>query len=1227
MVFAPEGLGRFIGDRYHLVRELGRGGMGVVYLGRDLQRDMDVAIKFRGITHHAATLWLKREFRAVATLRHPNLVELYELVAHEASCYFTMEFLRGVDPRRYVEKAPANLDDVRPPSEHSTQSAVPVQDARTETPASLTGPGGPASARPVPDVDFAKVHAVVLQLAEGLAFLHANGVIHRDVKPSNAIVTSTGVKLLDFGLALERRRADTELEREARVVGTAAYLAPEYVEQLVVSPAMDVYALGVVAYELVTGNPPFGGTMHVLARLAKRAVMPRASSVNAAVPAELDEAIAAMLEGDPHKRPTALEIAERLTGELSQPRAIRRAPRFVGREREVAALTARIDDPEPAGRFVLVTGPSGVGKSALVDTVVGGIRRDDAAHLISWRGRCHERERVPYRAFDFVIDDVATELAYNPQLAAAIEHAGALSRVFPTLGAIAEAAGALQSPPVEDLRVERERARLALIDLFRHVSAMPRTTSSDVLGSRIVLVIDDLQWADDDSLELLALLVERIARPLTIVATWTTGTDLPDVPAALLERLAGAVERIDLAPMTTRSLEELIADLAPQASLAHLRDAAELAAGSPYLAELIGRELAADDSRGSQSNRSVSAERRRLDRLTAAERAIAELASLASGAATFEQLRTLASVPSLELHSALRGLEDERVVRRAPSPTGDSVFVFYHQRLRDAAAAAIEPVTRKAIHRRYAELFERDQSAPAQLAYHWSEAGEPTHAARAAITAAEAARAQLAWALAADWYARALDLGGDDPDLRARRADALFLGGKLAAAAAEFERLGGDRYLVRAGESYIKLGEIARGLELLDGVLVRRGAARAKALTSGRGLFARERARTASTARAIGVAARLLVPTSLRSRHKPTDEIVTQAYRVIASFLSTPFPIESFEYVVRGIDIAALAGDRAAHALGMAMLAAYLATGSLGRFGDRAIASAQRLAIESGEPYPRMVAAGVGGIVAMLRGSWSQMRDAHEEGWQICTRIGMERSWEASFLHMYWALGELYAGDPQRALAILNELGDASDDLISRALVGSYRGRALAMLGDLPKARALAAELARSPAARLGVAAIHRQVFAAELALAEHDWPRAAAIGAELARTARSQWLSALPAISAMVDVVRATAELGRAASEHDRGAAVRAGEHARGLYRRGRTSFYAATALRVWGQAEALQGNESRARAILDDARVAANARGGKIDQLALAALAGARIEPGVLASAVTWSTGGVVT
>ncbi|HEY5945176.1 MAG TPA: serine/threonine-protein kinase, partial [Kofleriaceae bacterium] len=291
--------------------------MGVVYLGRDLRREMDVAIKFRGITHHDATLWLKREFRAVASLRHPNLVELYELVAHEQSCYFTMEYLPGVDPRAWVAKpkqrsnvASALTDQpthpVVLPEAHTEMSLTPVATAETMSAA-------------LPDVDFSRVRGVLAQLAEGLAFLHARGVIHRDVKPSNVIVGvgDGSVKLLDFGLALERRRAEEEVSRETRIVGTAAYLAPEYVERLNVSPAMDIYALGVVAFELITGAPPFGGALHVLSRLKKKMGLPRASSINPETPHDLDELIDQMLSADPMRRPTALQIAVRLTGALS----------------------------------------------------------------------------------------------------------------------------------------------------------------------------------------------------------------------------------------------------------------------------------------------------------------------------------------------------------------------------------------------------------------------------------------------------------------------------------------------------------------------------------------------------------------------------------------------------------------------------------------------------------------------------------------------------------------------------------------------------------------------------------------------------------------------------------------------------------------------------------------------------------------------------------------------
>ena len=1223
-MFAAEGIDRFVGDRYHVVRELGRGGMGIVYLGRDLRRDMDVAIKFRGIMHHSATLWLKREFRAVASLRHHNLVELYELVAHEESCYFTMEYLPGLDPRRWVERPsttpPTAMPQTPPPildlSDRTTRSALPIQAAHTEMEIAMPSsqPTSPI-VRGVPSVDFGRVRTVLAQLAEGLAFLHARGVIHRDVKPSNAIVCDGVVKLLDFGLALEHRRAEQELSRETRVVGTAAYLAPEYVERLQVSPAMDVYALGVVAFELVTGTPPFGGTMHVLARLNRAITVPRASSINPEIPPELDDLIDSMLHADPERRPSALDIAGRITGELSQPRPVRRAAGFVGREAELARLQARALDPTAEGRLVLVTGPSGVGKSSLIDEGLRRARLGDGANDATWRGRCHERERVPYRAFDFVIDDLATELAGNAQLVAQIEHAGAVARVFPTLGSLLE--DAIKRPPAEDLRVERERALLGMTELFRHVLAFPRGPTSG-LGMRGVLVIDDLQWADEDSRELLALLVERIARPLTVVATWTTGADQPPPPAELLERLGARVEVIELGLLGARDVAQLIAELAPQTPTERLAAAAELAAGSPYLAELIGLELA--DAGLADPH---DAEVRRLDRLGRDERKVAEIASLAAGAATFDQLRALAQLPSVLLQSALRGLEDGRIVRSTPTASGDSVYVFYHQRLRAAAAASLATGEKHALHRKYAELLERDRATPDQLAYHWSEAAEPQRALHWAVTAAEAAQAQLAWGLAADWYGRAMSLSGSpDAALRAKRAEALFLGGKLAAAAAEFDTLArgevgdrGDRWFVRAAESYIKLGEIERGLDILDGVLERRGQKRA-------------RGRALSAVRALGVSARWLVPERVR-RPLPgpsSDEVVIAAYRVIASFLSTPYPIESFEYVVRGIAVAEHAGDHAAQAMGMAMLAAYLAAGSLGRFGDRAIASAQRLSIESGAPYPRMVAAGAAGILAMLRGNWNGMRIAHEEGHQICTRLGMERSWEASFLRTYWALGELYAGDPARALAMLGELEDSSDDLIARALLGSYRGRALLMTGELAAARAIEQNLASAASTRRGMAGLHRQVFVGELALAERDFGRARAIGEELERTARSQWLTLLPAAQAMIDLVIATAELGCAAAG-ERAAAQRAKLRAKALYRRGKWSFYAPAGLRIWGQAEQLLGERERAAALFARARRSAAERGGRVDQLAVAALAGAPLDPGPLGFAVTWFTGGMIT
>jgi eukaryotic-like serine/threonine-protein kinase len=1260
-----EGAPARIGDRYEIVRELGRGGMGVVLLARDRRLAMEVALKIRAIEHGDATLWLKREFRAAATLRHPNLVELYELVADASTCYFTMEYVPGVDPRRWVVRAPprARSSTGEPLADDQTRTVAPLAHARTE--ASLP-PAGPALTAQVPRVsaaiDFARVNTVLVQLAEGLAFLHASGVIHRDVKPSNTLVVEPGegrgavIKLLDFGLALERHRQQRDLAREGRIVGTAAYLAPEYIERLTASPAMDVYALGVLAFELVTGAPPLGGTLHVVARLARQLEIPRASALNPEVPAELDELIHRMLEADPARRPSALEVVGALAGDPSRPRSRDRALRFVGRATELAAIRAAIAEPQPRGRLLVVTGPSGAGKSALVAEACR-----HAGEALVWRTRCHERERLPFRAFDLLIDELAIELASEPGLVDGVEHAAALARVFPVLAAVLHEIdpAIATAPAASDLRVERERALVAVAELFRHLLRAP-------CG---VIAIDDLQWADEDSLELLAVLVERVARPLTVIVSWTIGAAPPGVavgseptrsPAleALLARLAGAWAGVEVTAMPEAELATLVAEIAPRAPAAQIADAARSAAGSPYLAELIAEELADGDLAGAPA---ISEARRlaRLARLAPAQRAIVELAATATGALSFEQLAMLAGVPAVRLVSILRELEHARIVRAMPSVAGDPVFVLYHQRLRTAADAAMPPERARARHEQHARWYEQaGRGDHDRLAYHWQHAGDRARAAHWAITAGDAAYAQLAWTTAAEWYRRALaelprgpgsespfggaarpneagpgdrtsalpfgsaaypgDVGARALALRGKLAESLALAGKLADAAHEFLALAsampgdtGDRWRVCAAEAYLKRGEIDRGLTVLDDVLERRGERRS-------------RTRTLSVVRAAAVAARWLAsPPGGRARGE--DPILASAYRAIASFVSTPHPVEALEYVLRQIALADRMRDSAAQAHGMAMLAAYLAAATLGRLGDRALVRAEQLAATSGAPYPRMVTAGCAGIQAMLRGDWDGMRAAHAEGERVCHRLGLERSWEASFLRSYWALGELYAGEPAHALALLDDIAATSDDLFGRAIAQSYRGRALVMQGELATARALAAELARSAPAGRGMAALHRRVFEAELALAEHDWTRATHLAGELAAAARAQWLSVMPAISAMVEVVEATAALGRA-RQGDRAAARHARTTALRLYRRGARSFYAATALRLAAQADRLLGHHRSARDVLVRAAAIAHARGGKVERLAIAALAGETIDPGPLASAIGWTTGGAL-
>jgi len=264
--------------RYEIIALIGRGGTGEVWAARDTELDRMVAIKFLfprpGFGRLAERL--TQEARAASALNHPNIVTVYEVTRHEDTPVIVMEMVDGE-------------------------------------------PLGSARGTPQP---LEQVVELALQAAKALTAAHAHGIIHCDIKPENILVRSDGyIKVLDFGLARQIGRDATD----ANIAGTPRYMSPEQARAELISPATDIYSLGLVLYELVTGQYAFPGHSPFLRAMPpSEPLVP--SAINPRVPATLDSLILAMLSSKPEGRPSAAEVCERLSAafEKSQQRRHRR---------------------------------------------------------------------------------------------------------------------------------------------------------------------------------------------------------------------------------------------------------------------------------------------------------------------------------------------------------------------------------------------------------------------------------------------------------------------------------------------------------------------------------------------------------------------------------------------------------------------------------------------------------------------------------------------------------------------------------------------------------------------------------------------------------------------------------------------------------------------------------------------------------------------------------------
>ncbi|MCB9595359.1 MAG: serine/threonine-protein kinase PknK [Sandaracinaceae bacterium] len=771
--------------RFRLVRELGQGGMGSVDLVWDDRRQEEVARKRCRVggaspldsspsRAQRAFARLKREFRSTAELSHPALVRVYELGEDRDGVYFTMEAIDGVDLLRHCRP---ELGASGEPSASSLHPTTPARRGVTptealaetlETPNTPSRPGSLEPPRPAGGVfDEARLAAVLPSILAGLSHLHARGLVHRDLKPSNVLVDREGrVRIVDFGILAELAAPRGEM------AGTPAYMAPEQIRGAPPTPAMDLYALGVTLFELVVGTPPFAADSTLAMFGQHLGETPRRLRDCApGVLPELDEAVASLLAKDPAQRPTLTSLAASLlpamNAEVPRLEAVSLgATDLVGRE----LLQLRIVDllgRSPQFGGIVLEGPSGVGKTAL------GRWASEHARSTGWavlHGRARPNELLPFNAVDGLVDDLEPALSAVPNDERLTLNRLRASAAFPILGHARDAE--------LDSTSAREIAFDGVIGLLGALAAV---------GRGVLLVIDDLQWADADSLSLLESIALAAPSGVKLVATFRD--DLPAAGHVAWVDRRSQLKRVTVPPLDVSALAMIASRAAGDAldADAALR-IAESCAGRAYFAEVAGRLSSQSGEPSSQLGVALT---ERLGALGEAETRMLGALVAADGWLDAADLATALDVTVGVVDGMARTLSELAVVRRTGVVGPGEQLDLYHDVARVAALEALGDAGLRAGHQALAELLDRSPGRdPLRLVRHLAGAGRGLDAATRAEAEAQRALTRHAYGLAAELYAlAAASLVDRQNELGRSRSAALIRAGLYEEAVAQLDAL------------------------------------------------------------------------------------------------------------------------------------------------------------------------------------------------------------------------------------------------------------------------------------------------------------------------------------------------------------------------------------------------------------------------------------------------------
>ncbi|MFQ5838836.1 MAG: protein kinase [Thermoplasmata archaeon] len=790
--------------RYAILKKLGEGGKGVVYKALDTALDRVVAIKVlkgEGIDEEAYARFM-REAQSAARLTHSNIVSTYDIGKEEGRYFLVMEYIDGPSLRGLIEDQSDRGLDIQP------------------------------------------LLSIAVDICRALDYAHSKGVLHRDIKPENIMVTKEGTaKLMDFGLA--RALDKPRVTPSGTMVGTPAYMSPENALGKESDARSDLYSLGAVLYEMATGSPPFQQEDSLKVIYGHIHDTPMAPSrINPDIPEGLEEVILRLLMKDPasryysasdviqalrqveesvvgregrqERRPVQREAPTRRRAPTPEPR---KALPLIGRENELETLKVFLDSAlRGEGSVVFLAGEAGIGKTRLAEELKTYASLRGATWL---SGRCFEREGMaPYAPWMEILRDFVREAP--PQLLYKVsgDYANDLAKLVPE---VTEKIGPVPSVTVG--RPDQERLRL-----FEAVTRLLISLSKE---SPLALFLDDLNWADPASLELLHYVAQNVpGRFLLILGAYRDVELEESSPLSELlfdlnrERL---LNRVSLQRLDAAKVARMIGETFGEAEVSQeLRDLIyERTGGNPFFVEEVLRSLVEEGdifkSGEGWDRKSISeiripssvraVVRQRLNRLDEECNHVLAVASVIGEEFSFGLLQQVTGIDEDQLLNSLECALKARLIREKQLMPGRSIFIFADSQVRDVLYDELSLIRRRRYHlktgqtieRYYEDRLERHVGA---LAYHFVLGNDLKKALEYSIQAGEKASGLHAYEEAMRHFDAALELMEDQESDASLRAQVLEASGNAASYTGQADTALG--HWMKALEIFEGLGEMVR---------------------------------------------------------------------------------------------------------------------------------------------------------------------------------------------------------------------------------------------------------------------------------------------------------------------------------------------------------------------------------------------------------------------------------